>query len=76
MINDLASSFTSEFAALARRSAHGPSSRLGARDARWRGVNREYERLGFTSTAEPGIGSLWSPGLLDRLRAPLTRYHE
>lgn len=33
-------------------------------------------RLERESSFERAHGSLWEPGLLDRLTAPLTRYHE
>ena len=43
--------------------------------------NREHVHLPFgawpsMSLAEPDIDSLWDNGLLDRLTAPLTRFHE
>ncbi|HXQ80346.1 MAG TPA: hypothetical protein VN775_03475 [Opitutaceae bacterium] len=73
MINDFASSFTSQYPALARQSAHGSS---GRHEARGRRANYEGARFGFTASSHPEIGSLWSPGMLDRLKAPLTRFHE
>jgi hypothetical protein len=46
------------------RSLHSSDSRLGQHRA-----ERE-------SAFEQSHGSLWVPGLLDRLTVPLTRYHE
>jgi hypothetical protein len=44
-------------------------------------VAREHVHLPFgawptMSLAEPDIDSLWDNGLLDRLSAPITRFHE
>lgn len=46
------------------RAAHGHAGELSQRRA-----ERE-------SSFERTHGSLWEPGLLDRLTSPLTRYHE
>ena len=44
-------------------------------------ASREHVHLPFGAwpsmrLAEPDIDSLWDNGLLDRLSAPLTRFHE
>jgi hypothetical protein len=44
-------------------------------------ITRDHVRLASgawpsLSLAEPEIDSLWDSGLLDRLSAPITRYHE
>ena len=44
-------------------------------------VTRDHVHLAFgawpsMSLAEPDIDSLWDNGLLDRLSAPITRFHE
>jgi hypothetical protein len=76
MIHDLTANFVSGYAALRNRASHRSSSRLEAHGVRGGEMNREYTHAAFTYTAQPEIGSLWSPGMLDQLKAPLTRYHE
>lgn len=75
MISDLTANFTSDYAALRQRAlrrffnqtgAHGPSGR----------ESRDYAHSGRAASALDEIGSLWTPCMLDHLKAPLTRYHE
>ncbi len=63
-----------------------PSSRENARDASAstrnsaRAAQPLLTTLGYAEprflTANSGFGRLWDPGLLDRLQAPLTRFHD
>ena len=67
---------------------HSFSSLNASRNARSRifvpgsdpifGRHRDWTRavLPAVATATPVTPRLWDPGLLDRLQAPLTRYHE
>lgn len=71
-------SIHSEFAPLQPENFHASrSSHLTHAFAATRG--RTHVPAGgwtFPSFAEPEIDSLWDANLLDRLSAPLTRYHE
>jgi len=62
--SDFATQSTTRSSPGHHRSLHAGGSRLGQ-------LRAERE-----SAFEQAHGSLWVPGLLDRLTAPLTRYHE
>jgi hypothetical protein len=54
--------------------AHRGADRPSISAARRPSLNRRFSER--TAVFEQALGSLWEPGLLDRLTAPLTRYHE
>jgi hypothetical protein len=56
------------------RTDNQPPTFHPASHASHRGLNRS--RTARESSFERNHGSLWEPGLLDRLTAPLTRIHE
>ncbi len=66
-VRPVARSGASRRAGLPERPSSGP-------EAGWEGAGSlDFNRARTSATA---IGSLWDLGLLDGLRAPLTRYHE
>jgi hypothetical protein len=73
MIIDLDPLFSSPFSVTAQIAA--PASR-GHRAPRSRTAARAQSRAEHEAAFERTHGSLWTPGLLDRLSLPLTRIHE
>jgi hypothetical protein len=74
MITDLATNFSSEYAAPSNWASPRFFNRLGAHGAR--GMNHGDAQSAYSPAARPEIGSLWNPAWIDQLKAPLTRYHE
>jgi len=74
MITDLDPQFVSLPASFAGAAPRTPPIRHhGSRSGHGRLFQSREER---ESLFERAYGSLWEPGLLDRLTAPLTRHHE
>jgi hypothetical protein len=67
------------FVPYASRHTH-PAHRLtpAAEPVAWRGQDATpvHTHSPYAYSAEADLGSLWDPSVLDRLQAPLTRYHE
>jgi hypothetical protein len=59
----------------AQSAVRAPSTRHPAASRDSRG-GLSQSRAARESSFEQAHGSLWVPGLLDRLTSPLTRYHE
>jgi hypothetical protein len=60
----------------AHRASHHPFADTAAASGHSHAMTSTYARPAYTYSAEPDFGSLWDPNVLDRLHAPLTRYHE
>jgi hypothetical protein len=74
MITDIDPYFSSRSDFSAQTTTHTAASHPRALRSRLGALNpRRAER---DSSFEQVYGSLWQPGLLDRLSSPLTRYHE
>jgi hypothetical protein len=60
----------------AHPASHHPFAATAVATAHGHGTTSAYARPAYAFSAEPDFGSLWDPNVLDRLHAPLTRYHE
>jgi len=74
MITTIDPYFDTAFLFGARTTGHAAHAHRSARYART--SESSPSRASTEASFEQAHGSLWDPGLLDRLTTPLTRYHE
>jgi hypothetical protein len=74
MITDIDPYFSSRSEFGEQTATH--AAHVGHRALHGRVGGQDHRRADRDSAFEKAYGSLWQPGLLDRLTSPLTRYHE